>query len=419
MKRATVLFLVVAALSAVGYAVARPAPDAVIEVATLEPLDVPALETVREHSLRSGETLSEVFQRAGLGSADPGGLLLALREKIDPRRARPNTAVRVRRWRATNRLRAVDITLNADSTLRLNRVPLGWRGEMLHTPTFVDTVSIAGQLASGASLYSAVMSHPGLDLPYREKESLVWELARIYGWELDFSHDMQPGDRFRVVYEREARPDGTSRAARVLVAEIENRQRTLPAVLFDPDGDGSNAYFDTEGRSLELAFLRYPVELPRITSNFDWRRYHPVLKRRRPHLGTDFGTGVGAPVRTTADGVIAFAGWDGGYGNLVKVRHGNGYETRYAHLSRFARGVRSGTRVKQGQVIGYSGATGMVTAAHLHYELRLHGQPRNPRTVRLPSSPPVSDALMPDFQRLCDERLPLLPAYPDVRMEAE
>lgn len=419
MRRTAALLSALVVVSAVGFAVAGPAPETVTEVATLEPLDVPAVETVAEHALRRGETLSDVFTRAGLVHADMGGLLLALQERIDPRRVRPRTAVRVRRWARDGSLRAVDIALNADSTLRLNRVPLGWRGSMRHTPTLVDTVRLVGTLASGASLYSAVVHHPDLDLPFRDRESMVWELARIYGWELDFAHDMRPGDRFRVVFEREVRPDGTSRAARVLVAEIENRERLLPAVLFDPDGNGSNAYFDTEGRSLELAFLRYPVDLPRITSNFNWRRYHPVLKRTRPHLGTDFGTGVGAPVRSTADGVIAFAARDGGYGNLVKVRHGNGYETRYAHLSRFARGIRPGVRVEQGQVIGYSGATGMVTAPHLHYELRLHGRPRNPRTVRLPSSPPVPEALMADFRSLCDERLPLLPAYPDERLGAD
>jgi murein DD-endopeptidase MepM/ murein hydrolase activator NlpD len=419
MKRAAVLFLAVAGVMVVGYAVAKPAPEAVVEVATLEPLDVPAPETVTEQTLRSGETLSDVFQRAGLGDADFGGLLLALRERINPRSVHANTAVLVRRWSRSHRLRAVDIDLNADSTLRLNRVPLGWRGEMLYTPTVIDTLAIAGELADGASLYSSIIDQPDLDLPFAEKQTLVWELARIYGWELDFSHDMQPGDRYRVVYEREARPDGTSRATRVLVAEIVNRQKPLPAVYFDADGDGGEDYFDPEGRSLELAFLRYPVDLPRITSNFSWQRYHPVLNRSRPHLGTDFGARRGTPVRSTADGVIAFAGWNGGYGNLVKVRHGNGYETRYAHLSRFARGIHVGTRVSQGQVIAYSGDTGLVNAPHLHYELRLNGQPRNPRTVRLPSAPPVSEARMAEFKALCDERMPLLPPYPVHRTEVE
>ena len=303
----------------------------------------------------------------------------------------------------------MEVALNPDSTVVLSRQSIGWAGEVSLTPTVVDTVTAAGVLGDGGSLYQAVVEEAGLNLPYREREALVWKLAHIYGWELDFIHDMRPGDSFRVVYEREARPDGTSRASKVLAAEIVNQDRRLPAILFDPRGDGGD-YFNEEGESLRLAFLRYPVDFPRITSTFSWKRYHPILKKRRPHLGTDFGTGRGAPVRTTADGLIAAASWDGGYGNLVKVRHGNGYETRYAHLSRFAPGIRKGARVRQGQVIGYSGDTGLATAPHLHYELRQHGQPRDPRRVRLPAAPPVPEEHRAAFERLAVERMALLPA---------
>ncbi|MFW5947624.1 MAG: M23 family metallopeptidase, partial [Gemmatimonadota bacterium] len=130
------------------------------------------------------------------------------------------------------------------------------------------------------------------------------------------------------------------------------------------------------------------------------------------HLGTDFGTAVGTPVRSTADGVIRFAGWDGGYGNLVRVGHGNGFETRYAHLSRFAPGIRPGVRVRQGQVIAYSGNTGLSTGPHLHYELRQHGQARDPRNVRLPAAPPVPDEHREAFRTPMAERLGLLPPLP-------
>ena len=398
-------------LMAAGFAVAHPREQPVDPVATapvLAPQYAPPLEEQDSYTLHSGETLSEVFQRAELPTGELSGLVLALREHVDPRRILPNTAIRVRRWIADGTPRAVEVALNADSTMVLNRNGVGWYGEMELTPTVVDTVSLAGVLGPGGSLYRAIVDHPELDLPHREKEALVWKLAHIYGWELDFAHDVRPGDRFRVVYERQARPDGTSRAAEVLVAEIVNQDRVLPAIFFDPRGDGGD-YFNAEGKSLRLAFLRYPVDFPRITSNFNWRRYHPVLKRNRPHLGTDFGTGRGAPIRTTADGVVSVANWDGGYGNLVKVNHGNGYETRYAHLSRFAPGIRRGRRVKQGQVIGYSGDTGLATAPHLHYELRQHGQPRDPRRVRLPAAPPVPSDYMDAFQQLRIERIALLP----------
>lgn len=409
--RIRAVLLAVTALIAGGYAVAHPrsALDPAATAPVLSPVFAAPVEAVEAHVLRRGETLSEVFERAHLAGADLSGLVLALREYVNPRRILPNTSVLVRRWAEDGRPRAVEVALNADTTMRLNRRSVGWFGEVLVTPTVVDTVSIAGTLGPGGSLYQAVVRHPDLDLPFKEKEGLVWKLAHIYGWEVDFAHDVRAGDTFRVVYEREARPDGTSRAARVLIAEIVNQDRLIPAIAFDPRGDGGD-YFNAEGKSLRLAFLRYPVDFPRITSNFSWRRYHPILKRNRPHLGTDFGTGHGAPVKTTADGVIAQASWDGGYGNLIRINHGNGYETRYAHLSRFAPGIRRGVRVKQGQLIGYSGDTGLSTAPHLHYEMHQHGRPVDPRSVRLPSAPPVPKEHMAAFELLAAERLALLPA---------
>jgi murein DD-endopeptidase MepM/ murein hydrolase activator NlpD len=409
--RIRVLALVVLGLSAGGFAVAHPRPSVdPAEIApVLAPLYAPAAESLDRHVIRQGETLSEVFERARLGGSEGNALLLAMQEHVDPRRIHPNTSLLVRRWADDGRPRAVEIRLNPDSTIRLERQEVGWTGEVRLTPTHVDTVTFAGVIGTGQSLYSAVVKHPELELPFRERESLVWDLAHIYGWEVDFAHDMRPGDAFRVVYERQERPDGTARAGRVLVAEVINQGRLLPAIFFDPDSDGGD-YFNAEGESLRLAFLRYPVDFPRITSNFSWRRYHPVLRRNRPHLGTDFGTGRGAPIRSTADGVISFASWDGGYGNLVRINHGNGYETRYAHLSRFARGIRRGRRVKQGEVIGYSGDTGLATAPHLHYEMRQYGKPRDARKVRLPSAPPVPERHRAAFAVLAAERVALLPA---------
>lgn len=393
----------------VGFSVVQPGT-------TVEPVEaapvMPAMyaapaEVVDEHVLRRGETLSDVFGRAAL-AGEMSGLLLALREHTDPRRIMPNTRVLVRRWAEDGTPRAVEVLLNSDSLVRLSRGPLSWSSEVELTPTTVDTVVVAGVIERGSSLYSAMVHGANLTgLPLRERESLVWRLGHIYGWELNFTSDMHPGDSFRVIFEREVRPDGTSRDARVLVADVVNQGRSIPAVLFDPDGDGGD-YFGPDGRSLRLTFNRYPVDFPRITSNFAPQRYHPILHRNRPHMGTDFGTGHGAPVKTTADGTVSFAGWDGGYGNLIRIDHGNGYETRYAHLSRFAPSVRKGTRVKQGQVIGYTGSTGLATAPHLHYEIRQHGRAADTRTMRLPAAPPVPEAKMPLFRELASEREALL-----------
>lgn len=385
----------------------RPVVDPALVAPELAAVYAPAPEVLDEHVLQRGETLSDVFARASLGAGDLSGVILALREHVDPRRVLPNTRILVRRWADNGDPRAVDVLLNSDSMVRLSRNDVGWYGEMQLTPTRVDTVVVTGSIDRGSNLYSAIVHRSGLDLPFREREFLTWRLGHIYGWELNFASDMHPGDSFRVMFEREVRPDGTSRDARVLVGEVINQGRSIPAVLFDHDGEGGD-YFDPKGRSLRLTFNRYPVDFPRVTSNFSWQRYHPVLHRNRPHLGTDFGTGYGAPVRTTADGTISFAGWDGGYGNLIRINHGNGYETRYAHLSRFSPGIRRGARVKQGQVIGYTGATGLATAPHLHYEIRHHGRAADARTIRLPAAPPVPADQLAAFEDLAAERVRLL-----------
>ena len=407
--RIRVLLLGALALCAGGFAVVHPAAsvDPAAAAPRLSALYAAPAEVADRHVLRQGETLSEVLSRAHLAQRDLPSLLLAMREFIDPRRVLPNTSIMVRRWADNGTPRAVEVGLNPDTVVRLERGAVGWAAEVLLTPTYLDTVYVAGRLGQGGSVYSAVMQHPATDLPPREREALVWRLAHIYGWELNFAHDLRPGDTFRVVYEREVRPDGSSRAARVLAAQMVNEGRTIRAILFDHRGDGGD-YFNAQGKSLRLAFNRYPVDYPRITSSFSWRRYHPILKRNRPHLGTDFGTGYGTPIKSTADGAITHAGRDGGYGNLVKIDHGNGYETRYAHLSRFAPGIRRGRRVKQGQVIGYSGDTGLATAPHLHYEMRHHGRPTDPRTVRLPAAPPVPSDHMEEFRALQAERVALL-----------
>jgi murein DD-endopeptidase MepM/ murein hydrolase activator NlpD len=397
----------------VGFGRAHPRveEDPALAAPVLEALYAQPAEVTAEHVLRRGETLSELFDRAALGSGELSGVLLALREHIEPRRILPNTRVLVRRWHADGSPRAVDVVLNSDSMVRLRRGDVGWSGEMQILPTTIDTVVVSGVLPRGGNLYTAMVNASDLELPRRERETLVYRLAHIYGWEINFASDMHPGDAFRVIFERDARPDGTSREARVLIAEVVNQGRSIPAIYFGTGGEGGD-YYGPDGRSLRLAFNRYPVDFPRITSNFNWQRYHPVLQRNRPHLGTDFGTGYGAPVKTTADGTISFASWEGGYGNLIRIDHGNGYETRYAHLSRFSPGIRKGARVRQGQVIGYTGATGLATAPHLHYEFRHHGKPVDVRTVRLPAAPPVPRDRMPEFESLAQERSLLLATLP-------
>lgn len=364
-------------------------------------------EQLETHVLERGETLSDVLTRQGLGS-DMAMLLLSLRQHANPRRLAEGVEVTVRRWVNDGTPRAIDVRLNPDSTVRVERTNVGWDSRVVVTPTTLDTVFLAGTIERGRTLYEALVYDDEMELPVKERVQLVSELAEIYAYKLDFAHEIQPGDGFRLVYEREARPDGTARSRRVLAAEIENKAVAYPAVLFQMPADRWGSYYDLEGKSLRLAFRRYPVDYVRITSSFNPRRYHPILGVYRAHNGTDFGAAAGAPVRATGDGTVIFAGRDGGYGNSIVLRHWDGYTTRYAHLRGFANGVAKGTRVEQGKVIGYVGATGLATAPHLHYEMRRNGKAVNAATVKLPGAPPIPAEYRADYQTLARERMQLL-----------
>ncbi|MGH7552343.1 MAG: M23 family metallopeptidase [Longimicrobiales bacterium] len=401
--------LLVVGLSVGGLTVWRPRekPADPRTAPTLEPFYANPVEKTETHILASGEALSNLLARAALTSEEMSAVLLGLREHVNPRYLTAGDEVTVRRWTHDNSPRTIEIRVNADTTVRLMREGFGWASSLQLTPVKVDTVYAAGMIDAGRTLYEAMVYDEESNLRPEERVKLVYALAEIYEYKLDFTREIQPGDSYRLVYEREARPDGTARDRRILVAEIVNQGHLFSSVWFHPN-DEVRGYYDKEGRPLRSGFSKYPVDFPRITSNFSSNRYHPILGVNRAHLGTDFGARTGTPVKSTADGTVTFAGRSGGYGNMIRIRHMNGYETRYAHLSRFAKGVRTGAKVTQKQLIGHVGATGLATAPHLHYELRQNGRAINLRTARLPDAPPLGKKYLGGFKDLSDVRLSLL-----------
>jgi murein DD-endopeptidase MepM/ murein hydrolase activator NlpD len=296
--------------------------------------------------------------------------------------------------------------INADTTVVIARNEVGWSSTLQLTPVQVDTVYVAGQIDAGTTLYESLVLDETINLPAAERVQLASELGSIYAYTIDFSRDIQPGDRYQIAYEREARPDGTARSRRILIGEVVNQGKPYSAIYFKRGSiDG---YYGADGKSLRLGFRRNPLDFMRVTSTFAAKRYHPILGIYRAHLGTDYGAAHGTPVYAVADGTIALAGRDGGYGNVVTIRHHSGYSSRYAHLSRFGPGVRSGKRVKQNEVIGYVGSTGLATGPHLHYELRMNGRAVNSRTVKLPGAPPMPSEYRSAFKQLATEREALL-----------
>lgn len=218
-------------------------------------------------------------------------------------------------------------------------------------------------------------------------DSIAVQMADIFSGDIDFHADLRRGDHFSVIYETYYRNGEPVKTGRVLAAEFINQGRPYQAVYFEPTAGKEGGYYSLDGKSLRRQFLRSPLEFSRITSGYTPMRYHPILKLWRAHRGIDFAAPIGTRVHATADGVVQFAGQQGGYGNLIILRHTSGVTTYYGHLSRFA--VHAGMRVSQNDVIGYVGMTGLATGPHVHYEYRINNVYQNPLHVAMPSAPPI------------------------------
>jgi len=249
----------------------------------------------------------------------------------------------------------------------------------------------------GSSLFRAA-SRAGLS------DRLVMQLVSIFGWDIDFALDIRSGDRFSILYEERFRNGREVGSGDIIAAEFVNDGTVYRAVRHI-DEDGHKAYFDLDGNNLRGTFLKTPMRVSRVTSGFSKRRYHPVLKKWRAHRGVDYGAPTGTPVLATGDGRIHSIGRNGGYGNTVVLKHGGQYSTLYAHLSGFKKGLGKGSKVKQGEVIGYVGATGLVTGPHLHYEFRVNGQHRNPLTYETPRAQPIAERYRDTFLAMARDRI--------------
>ncbi len=230
---------------------------------------------------------------------------------------------------------------------------------------------------------------------------LALQLSDIFAWDIDFSTDIRNDDVFKIVVEGLYLNGEFKKYGAILSAEFVNKGETFSAYRFE--NDGRVDYYSSEGKSLRKAFLKAPLSFRRISSYFSRGRYHPVLKIYRPHHGLDYAAPTGTPVSAAGDGTVLFSGRKGQYGNLIIVRHSNGYKTYYGHLSRIGKGVRKGTRVDQGEVIGYVGATGLATGPHLHYEMRVNNRPINPLSLKIPHGKAIPASLMADFRKFKNE----------------
>ena len=350
-----------------------PAPGVALSLAP--PITVPAW-TQQVDTLEPGETVSGVLARAGLPGAD---IVAALEAAVgfDSRRVRAGTPVTVRTFAADTTPSELIFQLAIDRLLHLRRSTTGWSSEEVRLPWTTDTITVGGTIKT--NLYDALDDGAGAALPPAARAELAWTIADIYEYRVDMSRELQEGDELRVLFERSIGPGGAVRVGKVLAARFVLSGEAVEAIRYASSSVGGD-YFDQNGRSLRAAFLRTPVAFRRISSRFGMRR-HPILGTMRRHQGIDYAASSGTPVRAIGDGVVLYAGRRGGYGNVLEIRHRNGFVSRYGHLRGFARGIHRGSRVTIAQTVAYVGSTGLSTAPHLHFEILVNGAHRNPRVA--------------------------------------
>lgn len=353
-----------------------------------------------ESAVPAGLAFGDLLEARGIGRTSVAAIVQAARPVYDLARVRAGNHFAIGRS-LDGALRAIRYQVDADRLLWvLHRGDGELRAELRTVPSTVEVVGVAGVVQQ--SLFDAVTGAG-------ERPELALELANIFGWDLDFYTDTRRGDSFRLLVEKKIYQNGQSAAyGRVLAAEYTNEGHAYRAVLFR-DPSGRPAYYAPDGKSLQKVFLRSPLKFSApISSRFSRSRFHPILRRHRPHLGIDYAAPAGTPVQTIGEGRVVFAGTQGGGGKSVHIRHANGYETFYLHLSRIL--VSTGQRVGQGDRIGLVGSSGLATGPHLDFRIRQHGQYRNFTALRLPPARPVAKADWDEFITTRERWLGQLPA---------
>ncbi len=337
-----------------------------------------------EIEIRRGDSLDRLFRRNGLSTADLAAMVALPDAGHTLARLLPGDEIRI--VHDEGEVLTLRRELSLTEELLITRADSGFEANTVELPLDTRLTTASGVIST--SLFESGMQ-AGLT------EDLVIRMGHIFQWDIDFILDPRVGDTFTVIYEERWREGVKLRDGHIVAAEYVNRGESFRAARYvGPDGE--EGYFSPDGRSVQKAFLRAPVEFTRISSNFNPNRRHPVLNTIRAHRGVDYAAPTGTPVMAAGDGTIRTRGRNGGYGNAVVIQHGGGITTLYGHLSRFGK-FRQGTRVRQGDVIGYVGQSGLATGPHLHYEYRLDGVHRNPRTVPLPPAEPVPAEQHDDF----------------------
>ena len=373
------------------FAEAKSAPKPSPEAAKLRKVRI---------EVKSGDSLYSIL----LAQKIPGSIVPALISN-DPhgkrlKRIHPGQSLDLH-LTAAGTLQRLDFMVDETTTLSYVREGDAFGTELRVSPFERRKAQVTGTIQSSLFLDG---QRAGLS------NRVVMQMSHVFGWDVDFALDLRRGDQFTVVYEELYLNGRKIRDGDILAAEFVNQNNVYRAVRFvGPDGVGQ--FYTPEGLSMRKAFLRTPVKFARISSRFNLRRKHPILHKFRAHRGVDYAASTGTPIKATGYGKIEFLGRKGGYGNTVVVRHGSGYTTLYAHMHKFRRGLKQGSTIKQGQVIGYVGKTGLATGPHLHYEFRVNGHHKDPLRVKLPKSLPIGTKLRRRFREQTHKLVAMLDIY--------
>lgn len=341
-----------------------------------------------EHTIRPRESLSSIFSQHRLSAATLHRILAAGDDA--KRLARINSGQQLKfGLNGEGKIEQLIYEIDPTRSLYASRMGDGFEAELRERPVEVRSTRATGVIVD--SLFTAGQKAGFSD-------AMTLELANLFAWDIDFAQDIRAGDRFTVIYEENFLDGSRISEGAILAAEFIN-QGQKHRVLRYVDQKGKASYYTPDGRSVKKAFLRTPVEFTRISSYFSLGRKHPILNRIRAHKGVDYAAPRGTPVRAAGDGKISFRGQKGGYGNVIVIDHGGGISTLYGHLSRYASSSKGGRKVRQGEVIGYVGMTGLATGPHLHYEFRVKNVHRNPLKVTLPAAAPIEARYRADFER--------------------
>ncbi|MFZ5580003.1 MAG: peptidoglycan DD-metalloendopeptidase family protein [Pseudomonadota bacterium] len=337
--------------------------------------------------IERGSTLSKIFANLDLPASELDQIVKLGKDASPLSRLRPGESITFN-LSDGHQLQRLSYDLGHERTLHVVRAEDGsFKSEIEQHP--LEYRETLGQGVISSSFYQSAVD-AGMT------PDMVLELAEIFGWKINFLADIREGDRFSILYETVYKDGQPVTTGDILAASFINDGKLHQAVRYT-DTQGNTTYYTPDGKSLKRGFLRYPVEFARISSRFTNARLHPILHEVRAHKGVDFAAPTGTPIRAAADGKVTFQGWKGGYGKVIMIQHDGAYSTVYGHMSRFGSDINEGSRVRQGQVIGYVGATGYATGPHLHYEFRINGVHQDPLSAKLPEAQPIAPKERPRF----------------------